>query len=115
MPVVVRTLQEMRGVVEGNPFRRSDADPKSLHVMFLAEEPAAERVAGLDPERSPGDSYHVRGREIYLRLARGTSGSKLTNAYFDSKLGTVSTARNWQTVLKLAAMCEKPGGEGGRN
>jgi uncharacterized protein (DUF1697 family) len=32
--------------------------------------------------------------------------SKLTNAYFDSKLATTCTARNWATVLKLAAMME---------
>jgi uncharacterized protein (DUF1697 family) len=30
--------------------------------------------------------------------------TKLTNAYFDSKLKTVSTARNWRTVLKLLEM-----------
>jgi uncharacterized protein (DUF1697 family) len=28
----------------------------------------------------------------------------LTNAYFDSKLSTTCTARNWATVLKLAEM-----------
>ena len=110
VPVIVRTLREMRQVLAGNPFSRTGADPKSLHVMFLAEEPEAARVAGLDPERSPGDSYHVRGREVYLCLARGVSGSKLTNAYFDTKLGTVSTSRNWQTVLKLVAMCEEGSG-----
>jgi hypothetical protein len=27
--------------------------------------------------------------------------SKLTNAYFDSKLKTTSTGRNWRTVIKL--------------
>jgi len=27
--------------------------------------------------------------------------NKLNNAYFDSRLGTTSTMRNWRTVLKL--------------
>ena len=27
--------------------------------------------------------------------------TKLTNAWIDAKLKTVSTARNWQTTLKL--------------
>jgi uncharacterized protein (DUF1697 family) len=27
--------------------------------------------------------------------------TKLSNAWFDSKLKTISTARNWNTVLKL--------------
>ena len=29
---------------------------------------------------------------------------KLTNQYFDSRLGTTSTARNWRTVLKLVEL-----------
>jgi uncharacterized protein (DUF1697 family) len=32
--------------------------------------------------------------------------SKLTNAYFDSKLATISTARNWRTVLRLVEMTQ---------
>jgi hypothetical protein len=27
--------------------------------------------------------------------------SKLTNAYFDGKLATTSTLRNWRTLMKL--------------
>ena len=42
-----------------------------------------------------------RRREIYLRLPNGVADSKLTNAYFDSKLATTSTGRNWRTVTKL--------------
>jgi uncharacterized protein (DUF1697 family) len=39
-----------------------------------------------------------------MQLVNGVSGTKLTNAYFDSKLKTVSTMRNWRTVLKLAEL-----------
>ena len=34
----------------------------------------------------------------------GVADSKLTNAYFDSKLATVSTGRNWRTVSKLVEL-----------
>ena len=30
--------------------------------------------------------------------------TKLTNAWFDSQLTTVSTLRNWKTVLELARL-----------
>jgi uncharacterized protein (DUF1697 family) len=46
----------------------------------------------------------VRGREIYLRLPNGVGRTKLTNQYFDTKLATTSTIRNWRTVLKLVEM-----------
>ena len=109
VPVVLRTADEFRQVVVRNPFLESDADVESLHVGFLADLPAPHDVATLDPKRSPGDSFKVRGREIYLYLPNGVAGTKLTNAYFDSKLSTTSTFRNWRTVLKLLEMTRETG------
>ena len=107
VPVVLRTSDELAAVVAGNPFLKSGAPEAALHVAFLRDEPTAEQVSSLDPERSPPDRFVVIGAEIYLHLPAGVANSKLTNAYFDSKLKTVSTARNWRTVNKLLAMmCE---------
>jgi len=36
-----------------------------------------------------------------LRCPQGVAKTKLSNAYFDAKLATTSTGRNWRTVLKL--------------
>ena len=107
-PLVIRTAGEIRAVARGNPFLRggSSAEIDFLHVMFLADRPSPARVAGLDPNRSPSDEFRVVGREIYLRFPNGAARTKLTNAYFDSKLATTSTMRNWRTVLKLADMTE---------
>jgi uncharacterized protein (DUF1697 family) len=63
-------------------------------------------VAALDPLRSPPDAYAVRGREIYLQCPNGVGSTKLTNAYFDSRLATISTGRNWRTVLKLFELAQ---------
>jgi len=101
VPVVLRTADELRKVIANNPFLRAGAAEKELHVMFLADAPDASRIRSLDPDRSPPDTYQVRGREIYLRLPNGMGRSKLSNQYFDSKLATVSTARNWRTVTTL--------------
>ena len=54
--------------------------------------------------RSAPDMCEVRGREIYVSYAEGMARTKLTNAWFDSKLSTISTARNWATVRKLAEL-----------
>ena len=103
-PVILRTADELEAVVRQNPFPKADPDKERLHVSFLASEPSAEKIASLDPNRSKGDTFKVLGREIYLLLPNGAGNSKLTNAYFDSKLQTISTARNWRTVLKLLEM-----------
>jgi uncharacterized protein (DUF1697 family) len=104
VPVVLRSAEELAQVVARNPFLRAGVDPERLHVSFLAEQPSARAAASLDPHRSPPDEFALVGREIYLHLPNGAGQSKLTNAYFDGKLGTVSTARNWRTVTKLIDM-----------
>ena len=97
VPVILRSHEEIAAAVAANPFVGSEP----LHVAFLADEPATEAVSGLDPNRSPGDRFHVIGRNMYMHLSNGAGNSKLTNAWMDSKLSTISTARNWATVLKL--------------
>jgi uncharacterized protein (DUF1697 family) len=104
VPVVLRTAGELSAVASGNPFLKSGTDPATLHVAFLADKPDRKHIAALDPNRSPGDAFEVRGREVYLHLPNGAARSKLTNAYFDSKLATISTARNWRTVMKLVEL-----------
>ena len=67
----------------------------------MASLPDARAVATLDACRSLPDRFLVRGREIFVELPIGMARTKLTNAYFDSKFATTSTARNWKTVIQL--------------
>jgi uncharacterized protein (DUF1697 family) len=121
-PVILRSSDDLTRIIHANPFLKTgakgasakgtsakgiSADEKWLHVYFLAAVPEPPAVASLDPNRSAPDVFHVRDREIYLHLPNGMGRSKLTNAYFDSKLKTISTARNWATICKLLAMMEE--------
>ena len=104
VPVVVLTRAELNEAIAGNPYPQAVATPKQLHVLFLADSPAAELLATLDYARSAPDRFHVSGRFIYMHLAGSAADTRLTNAYFDSKLKTISTGRNWQTITTLQAM-----------
>src|ERR1700678_841841 len=106
IPVILRTSEQLRNALRGNPFLAAGADPKKLYLHFLAHPPNAGAMAGVDLAGSAPDAFHVRGQEIYLHLPNGMGRTKLTNAYFDSKLSTTCTARNWATVLKLSEMME---------
>lgn len=101
-PVIVRSADEVTAIVRDNPFVAQGADPDTLHVAFLADVPPAAAIATLEPTRSPPDAFVVCGAAVYLQLPNGTARSKLTNDWFDRKLGTRSTIRNWRTVLELA-------------
>ncbi len=104
IPVVMRSAEEVTLAVQSNPFLKSVEDLKTLHVGFLMHLPKPEHVAGLDPQRSAGDAYHVLNREVYFHLPNGFAKTKLTSAYFDSRLKTVITSRNWATVQQILAM-----------
>jgi uncharacterized protein (DUF1697 family) len=104
VPVLLRTHAELAAVARSNPFLTPGQEIERLMVMFLATSPAPSAVASLDPARSPPDEFALRGREIYMRCPNGFGKSKLSNAYFDSKLSTISTGRNWRTVLTLLEM-----------
>ena len=119
VPVVVRSSGELARVVAANPFRAGgggpsrsvapaaapgSADPKALHVGFLASRPTPAAVAGLAPDRSPPDAFAVVETEVYLYCPGGLARTRLTNAWFDRQLGTTCTIRNWRTTQTLLAM-----------
>ncbi len=107
VPVVLRSAAELADAIALNPFVTRGADENQLFVMFLADKPSGAAERELDPQRSPPDEFHLVGRELYLRLPNGAARTKLTNAYFDRVLGTIGTARNWRTTLKLAELCAR--------
>jgi len=108
-PMVLRDATAWKTLIDGNPFLAVGADRDTLHALCLSETPSREALARLDPRRSPGDEFEVRGRDIYLRLPSGVARTKLTNAWFDSKLRVTSTFRNWRTVLKLSELVAAQG------
>lgn len=107
IPVVLRTTEQLASVIHNNPFLPAGVPQEQLHVYFLADLPQASHIAQLDPNRSTPDVYLLRGQEIYLQLPNGMARTKLTNAYFDAKLSTICTARNWNTVLKLYELMQE--------
>ncbi len=96
IPIVLRTASQLAEAIGNNPFLKPGADL-----------PTPQAIAKLDPERSRPDTFVVHNREVYLHLPNGVAGTKVTNSYFDSKLATVSTGRNWATVLKLLELMKQ--------
>jgi uncharacterized protein (DUF1697 family) len=105
--VVVRTSAELRKVITRNPFPdRAESDPSHLLVMFLAENPGKPAEARLAETNAGPEEFRLSGRELYIYYPNGIGRSKLTNALIEKRLGTVGTARNWNTVTKLLELAE---------
>ena len=103
VPVMVRTGAELAAVVAGDPFATEATDPARYLVTFLPETPEPARVDALPPAAGGGD-YLLRGRELYLWLPHGVLDTPLNSWKWDRLLGQAGTARNWNTVTKLAGL-----------
>lgn len=103
-PVVLRRADALEAVIAANPFLGEGAEEGHLHVGFLAGRPSDEAVESLDPARSDVDSFRVVGTEVYLHVPGGMGRTKLTTDWFDRRLETTMTVRNWRTVTKLVAL-----------
>jgi len=101
VPTLVRTADELASIASSNPLVARSSDPTNLHVTFLGETPSAALVDALDPEEGRGDDFVVVGREVYLHCPNGYGRSRLTNPFWERRLHTVATTRNWRTVNAL--------------
>ena len=106
IPVVVRTADQLQATINNNPFPEMVDQPKFLHAYFCQQPVSSHAIAELDHERFLPDRMEAGTNEIYVSYQDGVAGSKLTNAVLDRALGQVTTARNWNTVLKLLDMAQ---------
>jgi len=101
----VRTPKEWQDLIARNPFRdEAERDPARLHVVMLKKAPAKPAVAALRAAIVGREVVESGNRHLYVVYPDGAGTSRLTAAVIDTKLGTRCTARNWNTVLKLAAL-----------
>jgi uncharacterized protein (DUF1697 family) len=106
--VILRDRNELIRVRESNPFvNERHEDPAKLHVTFLLESPAKSALSKLPVSPVGGDEFHVSGQEIYLFCPDGYGRTKLSNAFFEKKLGVTATTRNWKTVNALWEIAER--------
>jgi len=105
-----RDLEAWRGIIQSNPFARgAETDPKHHLVYMLEKEPQGEAATTFCRTWAGPESVAVVGCEVFVTYPEGVAGSKLTNAVLERRLGVRGTARNWTTVLKLAALAEDDG------
>jgi uncharacterized protein (DUF1697 family) len=104
----VRTAEEWKSVIARNPFaEEAERDPAHLVVLFLKSVPDAKNVQALQAAIRGPEIVRADGEQVYVVYPLGIGTSKLTNALIDKKLGMSGTGRNWNTVLKLAALAQQ--------
>jgi uncharacterized protein (DUF1697 family) len=103
--VLVRDPDEWRALIAANPHAQMAADdPSHLMVMALKSPPGEAELEALKAWIPGREVVAAAGRQLYITYPDGAGESKLTNAAIERRLGVRGTARNWNTVGKLAAM-----------
>jgi uncharacterized protein (DUF1697 family) len=103
--VLVRSAADWQAVIEHNPFlREAKNDPSHLLVMVFKQAPKPADVKALRAAVTGREVVEAFGAQAYLVYPDGIGRSRLTTALIERTLGTRGTGRNWNTVLKLAAL-----------
>jgi uncharacterized protein (DUF1697 family) len=108
VPVLVYDKNEFKSIIDNNPFVHNKLiDPAHLHITFLNEEPKSAAVNKISASEFSPDEFSVIGKAVYLFCPNGYGTTKLTTGFFESKLSTSATTRNWKTTNQLLVMAEK--------
>lgn len=100
--VFLRSTDDLRQVLALNPMpRAAAARPNHLLVLFLDRAPGPDAARALLAHGGP-EPVQVHGREVFIDYLDGVARSRLTPARLERLLGQPGTARNWNTVGKLA-------------
>lgn len=100
---LILSAEMLEEAIANNPLPEAEAEPKSLHLYFLASTPPAPDLAAIEQAKAPSEAFQLIGKVFYLHAPDGIGRSKLA-ANVEKKLGIAATARNWRTVQKLWEM-----------
>ncbi len=103
IPVLLLSVVEFQQAINENPFPAATDNPKTLHLFFLAEPPDTPNQAALNDLKLANEKFVLTQRMFYLHAPQGIGRSKLAKRV-EKLLGVAVTARNWQTVCKVAEM-----------
>jgi len=98
------TLEEWEEVIARNPFGKAASNaPTTVHAALLESAPKPENVERIRACAVKGEDIKIVGGVAYLHTPHGFGRCKMAEK-FDVWIGVTNTARNWNTVLKLAEL-----------
>jgi uncharacterized protein (DUF1697 family) len=105
--VLVRTPDQIAGIVNDNPLPEAVPQGSRLFVLFLDRQPDPDRIKAIDPADFRPEEFRVGDRVIYAWFRFGLQASRLSGALTDKRLGVAMTNRNWNTVTKLLELASE--------
>ena len=103
--VFARDGAELAAIVAGNPFpKMAEEDPSHLVVVFLRGEAGESEVEALRGKIVGPEKVAAGPGCLYASYPDNIGQSKLTAAMIERALKLRGTARNWNTVRRMAEL-----------
>ncbi len=102
--VMLLGAAQLQDTIKNNPFPTDSG--KALHFYFLESHPQEPNIERLNSVKAESEEFKLIGNVFYLYAPDGIGRSKLAAAV-EKSLAVPVTARNWNTVSKVASMVEK--------
>ena len=101
--ILLLEAADYRKLIATNPFPGEDG--KALHAYFLERQPQTPDLVRLEQLQRGSERFCLQCGIFFLYAPEGIGRSKLAAAV-ESALGVAATARNWNTVRRIAAMLD---------
>jgi uncharacterized protein (DUF1697 family) len=100
--MIIKTKAELNDIIAHNPYdKEKETDNSKRVVAMLSEKTGPEKTQIFKEDSKITENYYTNGDLIYIYYHDGAGRSKFTNNYIEKKLKVTSTARNWNTILKM--------------
>lgn len=103
VPALALSQADLEYIRKNNPYNPGEGDEmKHYHVTLLERIPEQEEISELS--RYCNDKEQFTGKEniLWLYFPGGYGTAKMNNNFFESRLKTRATTRNWKTILKMS-------------
>lgn len=96
--VILRTREELSAIIERAPWTASN---DGQYAVLMLKTLPREFGSPVELLRRSSDSFHIRGRNIYLCYAEGLHRTPYTPAFFERHLKVSATLRNWSMIQRI--------------
>ncbi|MCF7567171.1 DUF1697 domain-containing protein [Sabulilitoribacter arenilitoris] len=102
--VMVRTRADLQRIFNDSPF--SEEKKVKSYFSMLHKTPESELVKAASEKIYDGEEYYIINDCIYFYCEKGYGKAKFNMNFFERKLKTIGTARNYNTMVKLLSLSD---------
>jgi uncharacterized protein (DUF1697 family) len=100
---IIRTAASWAQVIAHNPLPlQAQTSPAKLLVMFFKDTPESDGLRALEGSVAGPETMRAEAGHLYIFYPEGMGRSRLSGAVIEKRLGSRGTARNWNTVMRIA-------------